>query len=84
VLLVHSNQVLSTDRLVELVWNGAPANAPVRALHLHLPQLRRALHPEGDRRRHDHLLAGRPATSSRFLPALDVDRVVHQTTKHWR
>jgi DNA-binding SARP family transcriptional activator/tetratricopeptide (TPR) repeat protein len=60
VLLVHANQVVSTDQLVDQVWNGAPPRSPTRTLHVHLSQLRRALHPEGDSRQRDQLLARRP------------------------
>ncbi len=76
ILLVHANQVVSTDRLVELVWNGDPPLYPIRALHVHLSQLRRTLHPEGGRRQRDQLLARRPPGYMLTVPpgALDLHR----------
>ncbi len=61
VLLAHDNSAVSADRLIELLWNGAPSANGIRALHVHLSQLRRALHPQRPQRRRDELLVRLPA-----------------------
>jgi DNA-binding SARP family transcriptional activator/tetratricopeptide (TPR) repeat protein len=43
VLGLHAGEVVSTGRLVELVWDGAPPPNAVNALQSHLSYLRRAL-----------------------------------------
>jgi serine/threonine protein kinase/DNA-binding SARP family transcriptional activator len=45
ILLVNANQVVSTDRLADLLWpTGAPSN-PRRTLRFHISKLRDRLHP---------------------------------------
>jgi DNA-binding SARP family transcriptional activator len=45
VLVVHANQVVSTDRLIDLVWgDDRPVSGP-QALRFHVSKLRDALHP---------------------------------------
>jgi DNA-binding SARP family transcriptional activator len=45
-LLLHANEVISSDRLIEALWDGdAPESAP-KALQVHVSQLRKALEPE--------------------------------------
>ena len=53
-LLVHANQVVSADRLVEELWAGHPADKAAASLQVRLSELRRALRPAGE--------AGRLAT----------------------
>ena len=43
VLLVHANEVVSTDRLVDGLWGEQPPGTAVAALHGLVSQLRRAL-----------------------------------------
>ena len=72
-LLLHRNEVVSVDRLIDVVWGEqAPANA-VKNVQIHVSRLRKALEatsPESVRPD-----AARTATSSRSAPGeLDVDR----------
>src|SRR5438445_13273296 len=45
-LLVHANEVVSSDRLIELVWGGEPPETATTALHGYVSGLRRLLEPE--------------------------------------
>jgi DNA-binding SARP family transcriptional activator/pimeloyl-ACP methyl ester carboxylesterase len=54
VLLVHANQVVSSDRLVEELWPGQPADRATDSLQVRLSELRRTLRAAGE--------AGRLAT----------------------
>ncbi len=53
-LLLRANEVVSSDRLVEELWAGAPPASGARGLHVHVSRLRRALaashsDPDGER-----------------------------------
>ncbi len=46
ILLLHANEVVDSDRLIDALWSdGPPADAP-KALQIHVSRLRRALAPE--------------------------------------
>ena len=49
VLLLDANRVVSTDRLLDALWGGSPADTAQTALHGLVSQLRRALGTERDR-----------------------------------
>ena len=52
ILLLRANEVVSSDRLVEELWAGAPPASAAKGLHVHVSRLRRALaatHPGGER-----------------------------------
>ena len=53
-LLVHANQVVSSDRLIEELWPGQPADRATDSLQVRLSELRKALRSAGE--------AGRLAT----------------------
>jgi DNA-binding SARP family transcriptional activator len=53
-LLVHANQVVSSDRLIEELWPGQPADRAADSLQVRLWQLRKAFRSVGE--------AGRLAT----------------------
>ena len=53
-LLVHANQVVSCDRLIEELWPGQPADKATDSLQVRLSELRKALRSAGE--------AGRLAT----------------------
>jgi predicted ATPase/DNA-binding SARP family transcriptional activator len=49
ILLLRANEVVSSDRLVEELWAGAPPASATKGLHVHVSRLRRALaasHPD--------------------------------------
>lgn len=43
ILLLRPNEVVSSDRLVEELWEGAPPASAAKGLHVHVSRLRRAL-----------------------------------------
>ena len=49
ILLLHANEVVSTDRLVDDLWAGEPPESGVAALQVRISQLRKALGPAGER-----------------------------------
>jgi DNA-binding SARP family transcriptional activator len=49
-LLLHANQVVPTDRLVELIWGDRAANAARNTLQVLIRRLRGGLQPGGARR----------------------------------
>lgn len=59
-LLMHANEVVSTDQLIELVWgDDAPVNA-ANTLHGYVFHLRRALEPARERGQPAEILASEP------------------------
>src|SRR4051794_9746008 len=46
VLLLHANEVVSTDRLIEALWGEEPPDTASKALQVHVSQLRKALGAE--------------------------------------
>jgi len=55
-LLVHANQVVSSDRLIEELWPGQPADRAADSLQVRLSELRKAFRSAGEADR----LATRP------------------------
>ena len=49
VLLLHANEVVSTDRLVDSLWGEAAPNTAATAVHGYVSGLRKALGDHGDR-----------------------------------
>ena len=43
ILLLHANEVVSRDRLIEQLWSGRPPASAATSLHAHISRLRRAL-----------------------------------------
>jgi predicted ATPase/DNA-binding SARP family transcriptional activator len=46
ILLVHANQVVSSERLIEELWGEEPPETARSALRVHIAQLRKALPPD--------------------------------------
>src|SRR6185437_4029340 len=44
-LVLRRNELATTDRLIDAVWNGAPPASARNLLHLYLSQIRRVLPP---------------------------------------
>ena len=57
VLLVHANQVVSSDRLIEELWPGHPVGKAADSLQVRLSELRKALRSAGEA---DRLTTGPP------------------------
>ena len=46
VLLIHANEVVSTERLIEYLWQDSPPEAGVKTLRFHVSKLRDTLDPD--------------------------------------
>ena len=46
-LLLHVNETLAPDQLIEALWGGRPPATASKSLHAHVSRLRKALAPEG-------------------------------------
>jgi DNA-binding SARP family transcriptional activator len=70
VLLLHANEVVSTDRLIEDVWRGEPPDTADNALQRQVSRLRQVLQPaDGDGR----LLLTRPPGYMLSISPDDID-----------
>jgi DNA-binding SARP family transcriptional activator len=65
-LLVHANQVVSSDLLVEELWPGQPTDKATDSLQVRLSELRRALRSAGET---DRLATRPPGYLLRVAPA---------------
>jgi DNA-binding SARP family transcriptional activator len=75
ILLVHANELVSSDRLIEELWPAPPKTA-ANTLQVYVGRLRKALEPARTRRGFDELLVTRPpGYLLRVAPdELDADR----------
>ena len=64
-LLVHANQVVSADRLIEELWPGQPAERAADSLQVRLSELRKALRSAGEA---DRLVTRPPGYLLRVAP----------------
>jgi DNA-binding SARP family transcriptional activator len=55
VLLLHANEIVSTDRLIDLVWPQRPPRTAAHSLQIYVSELRKAIEP----------LASRPVIATR-------------------
>jgi DNA-binding SARP family transcriptional activator/pimeloyl-ACP methyl ester carboxylesterase len=69
VLLVHANQVVSSDRLIEELWPGHPPQKAADSLQVRLSELRKALRSAGEAGR----LATRPPGYMIYLAPGELD-----------
>jgi DNA-binding SARP family transcriptional activator/uncharacterized protein HemY len=60
VLLVHANQVVSTDRLIDQLWGEAPPSTARNLVQVYVSRLRQSLHRRRDGSAPDPVLATRP------------------------
>jgi DNA-binding SARP family transcriptional activator/tetratricopeptide (TPR) repeat protein len=83
VLLVHGNQVVSTDHLVDQLWGEAPPPTARNLVQVYVSRLRRALHGGRDRSAAAPVLATRsPGYLLRVEPGeLDLHRFEGLTTQ---
>ena len=66
-LLLHAGEVVSSDRLIDEVWDEEPPEAGATALRVRISQLRRALGPAGE------LLVTRPPGYAVYLTPEQLD-----------
>jgi DNA-binding SARP family transcriptional activator len=70
-LLMHPNEVVSTDRIVDVLWPDNPPDA-LRKLWFHVSKLRATLQPEGPEDPGDGMLGRQPTG---YALRVDLDRV---------
>ena len=49
ILLLHANQVVPSDRLIDLIWDGSAPPTAATALQGYVSQLRKAIEPDRTR-----------------------------------
>ncbi|MGH3870324.1 MAG: BTAD domain-containing putative transcriptional regulator [Pseudonocardiaceae bacterium] len=59
VLVVHANQLVSAERLIEVLWGAEPPATAANTLQTHVSHLRRALEPDRAPRAQDGVLRTR-------------------------
>jgi DNA-binding SARP family transcriptional activator len=75
ILLLHANEVVSADLLIDGLWGERPPPSAVNALHVKVSRLRRALGVNGDRQSNGVLATQARGYVLRVEPdELDVDR----------
>jgi DNA-binding SARP family transcriptional activator/energy-coupling factor transporter ATP-binding protein EcfA2 len=69
-LLIHANQVVSTDRIIDELWGDDPATGHQNALWVHISHLRTALEPDREKRSEGTVLLTRaPGYQLKVEPA---------------
>jgi DNA-binding SARP family transcriptional activator len=71
-LVVHANQVVSTDRLFEFLWHGQPPDSAVGTVQTYVSHLRRSLEPDRLPRQRNRLVISREPG---YLLAVDRDQI---------
>jgi DNA-binding SARP family transcriptional activator len=71
-LVVHANQVVSTDRLFEFLWHGQPPDSAANTLQTYVSHLRRSLEPDRTSRQRGRLLITREPG---YLLTVDPDQI---------
>jgi hypothetical protein len=61
VLLLHANEIVSTEQLIEQVWPERPPRTAAHSIQIYVSELRRALEPHASAR----LITTRPRASGR-------------------
>jgi YVTN family beta-propeller protein len=96
VLLLHANEVVSTDQLIDALWGAHPPETAAKVLQNHVSQLRRAIGPEFiATRAPGYVLTVEPARvdSHRFeqavedashAPAAEASELLRQALASWR
>jgi DNA-binding SARP family transcriptional activator/pimeloyl-ACP methyl ester carboxylesterase len=71
-LVVHANQVVSTDRLFECLWRGEPPISAVNTLQTYVSHLRHSLEPDRSPRTQGRMVITREPG---YVLAVDPDRI---------
>lgn len=83
-LLLHANEVVSTDRLIDEVWGDSPPESAVNMLQGYVSHLRKTLEPGSRRGEHELLLSRPPGYVLQIRPdQLDAERF-EQLTREGR
>src|SRR5262245_38715430 len=59
-LVVHANEVVSTDRLFEVLWGAEPPESAANTLQTYVGHVRRAIDPDRSRRQVSDVIVTRP------------------------
>ena len=59
-LLLHANEVVSSDRLIDALWGESPPESAANMLQGYVSHLRKALEPENRRGEHEVLVSRPP------------------------
>jgi YVTN family beta-propeller protein len=74
-LLLHANEVVSSDRLIDELWGGSPPESGRTALQVHVSQLRKLLDPDATRGDRELLVTRAPGYVLRVEPdSIDLTR----------
>ncbi len=71
-LVVHANQVVSTDRLFDFLWRGRPPVSAVNTLQTYVSHLRHSLEPDRSPRKQGRMVITREPG---YVLAVDPDRI---------
>ncbi|MGH3898127.1 MAG: BTAD domain-containing putative transcriptional regulator [Pseudonocardiaceae bacterium] len=74
-LVVHANELVSADRLVEVLWGGEPPATAANTLQTYISRLRRALEPGRTARAKDGLICTRGQNYTLVIEPDAVDAV---------
>jgi DNA-binding SARP family transcriptional activator/tetratricopeptide (TPR) repeat protein len=78
ILLLHANEVVSADRLIDGLWGASPPGAAGNTLQAHVSQLRKALGGKEDAPPNGRILTQRPGYVIQVHPdELDLARFEH-------
>ncbi|MGH3789628.1 MAG: BTAD domain-containing putative transcriptional regulator [Pseudonocardiaceae bacterium] len=82
-LVVHANEVVSADRLIEVLWGAEPPATAANTLQTYISHLRRALEPDRAPRAQDGLLRTRGqgyllAVAPEAVDAVRFERLVRE------
>ena len=69
-LLLHANEVVSLDRLIDELWAGTPPDSAANIVQGYVSHLRKALEPGRERGRHELLVSRRPGYMLRIAVPL--------------
>jgi len=84
ILLLNANEVLSNDRLIDLLWGGLPPRAAGAGLQNFVSQLRKVLEPEAARGEHRVLVTRPPGYVLRVeRDRLDLSRFERLLAEAW-
>ncbi len=74
-LVLHANEVVSTDRLIDDVWGESPPESAVNMLQGYVSHLRKTLEPDSGRGEHELLVSRPPGYILRIGPdQVDAER----------
>jgi DNA-binding SARP family transcriptional activator len=81
-LLLHANEVVSIDRLIDEVWGDSPPDSAANMLQGYVSHLRKTLEPGRSRGEHELLLSRAPGYVLRIRPdQVDAQRFVRLTSE---